>query len=240
MEKDYPQSIMGRRIGAFLLDHFILSFICIIPLVFYLRKNHLENFFSWFFIFLFAAMIIYALKDIFGRSFGKWVFGLSILNTDDLQNKPKVINRILRNITVYIWPVEAIIMLKSLDGRRLGDKLAHTQIVYTSKRKHPILIGILIFVLFFSIISLSVSQIIRNDDSFQIATDYIKANEKIAVITGDIEGFGAFPSGSVNYYNGHGTSDLQIRVYGTKTSLVVNVELTKQPNSEWVVNKIAY
>ena len=42
-------------------------------------------------------------------------------------NKPSLLNLIIRNITIIIWPVEALLVL--LDKERLGDRLAKTKVI---------------------------------------------------------------------------------------------------------------
>lgn len=123
--------ITGRRIAAFLVDHVIISFICIIPFMsssLLSMENGMDHFFSGLTLVMAAGFVCYALKDIFGRSLGKRLFGLKLVTTDDPQT-PKMINRVLRNLTIFIWPVEAIVMLNNPDRRRLGDRLGHTMVV---------------------------------------------------------------------------------------------------------------
>ena len=235
--------ISGRRIAAFIVDHFIISIICITPfmsLSMLSMDGGMARFFQGLSLVIAAAFICYALKDVFGRSLGKWLFGISIINIDNPQTKPSVPNRILRNLTVFIWPVEAIVMLRNADRRRLGDRLGHTIIVSDEKRKHPVLAGILAFILFDLALMLGITQIIRNGDSFKAAAEYLKHNSKITAIVGDVENFGSFPSGSVSTSNGHGSAELKINVYGSKGDLAVWVELSKSPDSDWVVEHISY
>ncbi len=234
-------SITGRRVGAFLVDSFIFSIVFIFPFIAYiLSMDDTSHFFLIFYSLYFACILFFALKDVFGRSFGKWLFGLGLINVDDPQQKPTVLRRILRNLTVFIWPVEAIVMLRNIDRRRLGDRLGHTMVVSVGRRKRPMLIGVLVFMLFFSILFLSITQLIRNDGSYKAATEYIRQNDRITDVIGHIESFGAFPSGSLSKSNGHGSADLNIYVHGTKGDLTVQVELTKTPSTDWTVDHISF
>ncbi len=129
--------VTGRRIAAFIVDHSIISIICITPfnsLSLLSMDGGMARFFQSLWLVIAAGFICYALKDIFGKSFGKWLFGLSIINIDNPQAKPSVPNRILRSLTVFIWPVEAIVMLKNADRRRLGDRLGRTIVILAYKR----------------------------------------------------------------------------------------------------------
>ena len=42
-------------------------------------------------------------------------------------NKASLFNLIIRNITILIWPVEALLVL--LNKERLGDRLAKTKVI---------------------------------------------------------------------------------------------------------------
>ena len=67
----------------------------------------------------------FLLKDALGINVGKRLFKIKIYQCDcDLGATKK--QKILRNITLLVWPVEAIVLLASKDDKRLGDRLAHT------------------------------------------------------------------------------------------------------------------
>lgn len=68
------------------------------------------------------------LKDIFGNSFGKRLFGLKIVSMIDGQ-KPTINQLILRNLLVFLLPIEAFMVVSKPDHRRIGDFLAKTQVV---------------------------------------------------------------------------------------------------------------
>jgi uncharacterized RDD family membrane protein YckC len=67
-------------------------------------------------------------KDLYGNSFGKRVFGLRIVSVIDGQ-KPKLNQLILRNIFVFLVPLEAILVIGRPDQRRIGDFLAKTKVI---------------------------------------------------------------------------------------------------------------
>lgn len=66
-------------------------------------------------------------KDALGLNIGKRLFRVKILKKGSLEDATAK-QKIIRNIPLIIWPIEAIILLSSKDGQRLGDKLAHTEI----------------------------------------------------------------------------------------------------------------
>jgi len=118
---------IGKRIKAFLIDHIIYSIILVGPSTLLIPS---DNFFSAFPIFMIIAFIAYAFKDIFnGRSVGKRILGLYVRNHDDFAKTPRYYYLIIRNLFLFLWPVELILLLIDRDSRRLGDKLAKTQVV---------------------------------------------------------------------------------------------------------------
>jgi len=239
------ESIMGRRIGAFLTDHILITIIAMIP--FMVNFNKLSQDFNYFFelfpIMMLICIVGYLCKDIFfGRSLGKLLFGIYIREFEDIDKTPKFYQLIFRNILVFIWFVELIVMLTDKEGRRLGDKIAKTQVIgYQSKIILRVVIAVVLaFALFVSSLVIGITQIIKNDSSYKTAVQYIEKQNKITANIGEIQGFGDFPMGSVSYTNGYGTADLSIKVKGKRKSINVSIYLEKSPNSEWIVKEISY
>lgn len=239
------ESIIGRRMGAFLTDHILITIVAMVPFMINFNKlvedtNYIFEIFS---IVMFIGIIFYLLKDIiFGRSIGKILFGIYVKDYEDIEKSPPLLNLIIRNILVFIWPIEFIIMLIDKDGRRLGDKIAKTQVIgYPGKIvSRIVLVGALSFALFVTTLVIGVTQIIRNDSSYKTALQYIKTQDEIKSEVGEIEGFGNFPMGSVSISNGYGVADLQIKVKGKKKSITVSILMEKSPESDWVVKDIKH
>lgn len=74
---------------------------------------------------VFVYVILSVLKDIPIFSFGKKLFRFDVYRVDNME-RASVLQRILRNITLPIWPLELIVFLFSSDNRRLSDKLCRT------------------------------------------------------------------------------------------------------------------
>lgn len=69
----------------------------------------------------------FLLKDVLGINAGKRLFKIKIYQRgSDMEATKK--QKILRNITLLIWPMEVIVLLASKDDKRLGDLLAHTMV----------------------------------------------------------------------------------------------------------------
>ena len=101
----------------------IISF-AIIPLMFLYYTYR-----TIFTLVLFAISYIglMVIKDIPVLSIGKKILGLEIYSSGT-NNQATSKQRVLRNITWVIWPIELIVLIFSSDGRRLSDKWFKTEI----------------------------------------------------------------------------------------------------------------
>ena len=126
---------IGRRFGAFIIDHFIISFLVMLPVAWFFDISHIDTFFAAFPIIIFAGVAGHVFKDIFGRSIGKCLFELTITDANDPQQNPGVWRRIKRNLLIVIWPVEFFVMLNDKRNQRLGDRIASTQVMASNLRK---------------------------------------------------------------------------------------------------------
>ncbi len=238
-------SVIVRRVCALIIDHSIICFVAMIP--FYLNFNRLMDDPSTMLNLVFSIMAIgilaYLLKDVIrGRSIGKVLFGLYVRDYEDIEDIPPVSHLILRNILTFIWPVEFIAMLVNKENRKLGDKLGETKVIEYREKVflRVLIVAILAFVLFVSLLFIGITQIIRNDNSYKTAIKYIESQEDIKNDIGRIIGYGYFPGGSINTSNGHGIAELYIEVKGEKKDLTVFVQLEKNKGSEWEIKDLKY
>lgn len=74
------------------------------------------------------------LRDIFGKSIGKYILGLNIIDITT-NKKTNVFKRLLKNITTPITIIEIPICLLRADNKRLGDLLAKTSIKVNENNK---------------------------------------------------------------------------------------------------------
>lgn len=247
MEKQVlrKDSVLGRRIGAFITDHLVITIIAMIPFLIYFNKliKDFNYFYKIFTIIMIIGIVGYLIKDVFfGRSIGKLLFGLYVRRENDIEKIPRIHLLLARNLLTLIWPIEFLVMLIDNDGKRLGDKLAKTQVIgYKNKLVFRVITaGVLAFAIFVTTLIIGVTQIIRNDASFKTAVQYIEKQEGVKSIVGEIEGYGNFPLGSISANNDYGDAELSIKVKGKIKDLVVKVQLTKNPGSEWIVQCIDY
>ena len=155
------KSINYRRLKSITVDISILCVIGVITSIPYLacKKNELLYFYNFEMSLLYS---IFFCKDIFGsQSIGKRIFKLKVINNKINKDEDKVntlelnsIRLILRNLFIYIWPIEIILIMSQ--NKRLGDIIVKTKVVPFNKqvdriKKIDILKNIFIFILVFVI-----------------------------------------------------------------------------------------
>ena len=111
------------RLVAAYIDQFFASMLSIpVMYLFYLHRSILTL------ILLVSIYMFWLLiKDIPALHIGKRVFRYDIFDSRT-GTAATVKQRVLRNITLLIWPVEVIVMLLSPDGRRISDRLLKTEV----------------------------------------------------------------------------------------------------------------
>ena len=72
-------------------------------------------------------LVSFSMKDLIfkNQSIGKKIMKLEIVNKEN--EKPNKLILICRNLTVFIWPLEIILLL--IFNKRIGDILFNTQVV---------------------------------------------------------------------------------------------------------------
>jgi len=124
---------IGLRLGSMLLDHFIMCF-ALVPLMMILVFASGSNAPFEMPIWPFYVMIaIYLNKDaVLGQSVAKRLLGLQVV--DGKTGQPaNELQCFLRNMTIPVWPIEAVAVLIS-PSRRIGDAIAGTRTVVSEKR----------------------------------------------------------------------------------------------------------
>ena len=111
------------RLVAAYIDNFFVTMLSVpVMYVFYLHRS--------IFTFILLAsvyMFLLIIKDIPILHIGKRVFQYDVFDART-GTIATVKQRILRNLTLLIWPVEVIVLLLSSDGRRISDRLLKTEV----------------------------------------------------------------------------------------------------------------
>jgi len=126
----------GLRLGTMFLDHFIMCFIIVPPLIVMSLIVKSETFetkpietFAFY-----VMMLVYLNKDfVNGRSISKRIIGLRVV--DRKTGEPASdFKCFIRNMTIPIWPLEVFVSLFS-PTRRLGDLIANTKLETSEKEQ---------------------------------------------------------------------------------------------------------
>lgn len=135
----------GTRIGAMLLDHFVMTFaIMFLVLPFTIGSfgegitddSTTSPFSSDLFFYLMVfGMSLYFNKDMIqGKSVAKRALKLEVVNikTGEVASSLKCL---IRNLTIAVWPIEVIAVLIN-PSRRIGDFIAGTRVGYISDERN--------------------------------------------------------------------------------------------------------
>ncbi len=126
----------GLRLGTMFLDHFIMCFIIVPPLIVMSLVVKSEPFeakpietFAFY-----LMMLVYLNKDfVNGKSISKRILGLRVVDRKTGASASEL-QCFLRNMTIPIWPLEVFVSLFSTD-RRLGDLIANTKVEVSEKEQ---------------------------------------------------------------------------------------------------------
>ncbi len=116
--------IYNNRIVAFLIDVILLSLfgiITIIPLLFILDSS--EQMIIIPFVSSLEELLFF-FKDVLNPSIGKRIMKQKIVCDDGTE--PKFLKLLLRNISLFIWPIDAIMVLRRT--KRLGEIITKTHV----------------------------------------------------------------------------------------------------------------
>lgn len=122
-----------KRMIAFIIDWNITLLPLIVLFELFMgigieNKNFLPITALLCFICVFGGFALFVLRDcIFkGQSLGKRIFGLTVLDKNTLSS-PEKRQLILKNIFVFIYPVECVLLLAT--GETLGNRITDTVVV---------------------------------------------------------------------------------------------------------------
>jgi len=253
---------IGERIASFILDHvLIVGFISIITIPIMFSDNKLPKLFT-FSILTIVIPLLYIFKDIVGgRSVGKRVFKIGVRNSNNPDELPAMGRLLVRNLTLFILPIEFLVLLFSTRGKKIGDLMAGTIVVkldnipdgentfireYEYQKANQIKVSegknIKIFIIIGVMITL-VSFILaggmlfafKNSVPYEKSLEAIESSELVEEFVGEVTGYGALLSGSISNSNGSGQANFRIKVKGTEGECDVVIYLVKEPSKGWEV-----
>jgi len=128
----FQKASLGRRLGAYLIDYFILSNIFVFVFVFgavgvqvFSNPGEMRiGFYIFSFVIVFLA---FGFRDIFkGQSIGKRILGIGVRDVSDNFAVPSASRLFLRQIFTCIWLIEFFVLVFNSENRKLGDMIAGT------------------------------------------------------------------------------------------------------------------
>ena len=132
-----------------------------------------------------GIVLVLFFKDIFGRSLGKILLGMTIKKIDDMEQQPPLAVLIKRNLMLLLSPVEGVVILRDSYARRLADKWWGTVVIddlNALRGTLRILLGNIILFGFFLIAIISQRSGIEKTAIFQTAEQAIRSHEKLKPI----------------------------------------------------------
>ena len=122
-----------RRIIAWIIDWILSGLPCLLYTTIFMDVFQRPSFQNIGYILIFMLLVFlypvtFVFRDVIfkGRSIGKRIFGLYVL--DKNTNEPSSIKqRIIRNLFFFIYPVDGIILIVTKES--IGDKAVNTTVV---------------------------------------------------------------------------------------------------------------
>ena len=179
-------SSKGKRLFAFLLD-FIFALLFTNTLVQIFREEHWDlvmqsRDLSGLVFFYGSIAFILLFKDIFGRSLGKLLLAMTISKIENLEQRPSRAVLVQRNLMLFLFPVEGVMLLGNAYARRLADKWWGTVVIddqIAMRGTLRILLGNIIMFGFFSIAILFQRSGIEKTSAYQIAEQAIRSHQPL-------------------------------------------------------------
>ena len=230
-------SSTGKRLFALLLD-FIFALLLANTLVVIFRKEHwdlLMQSSDLSDLLPFYASIVFVLisKDIFGRSLGKILLGMTIRKIDDFSVRPPIIVLLKRNLLLLIFPVEGVVLLRDAYARRIADKWWATVVLDDQKAMRTILrilLGNIILFGFFSVAIFFQRSGIEKTAAYQTAEKAIRAHSSLQLLLEDAPKIEEPEMHLDLRLNSKNPSLVRARVGDEETGKLVKVSLNLQEN----------
>ena len=230
-------SSTGKRLFALLLD-FIFALLLANTLVQIFRREHWDlvmqsRDLADLLPFYGSIVFVLIVKDVFGRSLGKILLGMTIRKVDDFSRRPPLIVLLKRNLLLLLFPVEGVVLVRDAYARRLADKWWGTVVIDDQKAMRPILrilLGNIILFGFFSAAILFQRSGIEKTAAFQTAEQAIRVHSSLRLLleqAPEIEEPEMHLDLRVNAEN---PSLVRVRVGDEETGKLVSVSLNLREN----------
>ena len=104
------------------------------------------------------------------------------------------------------------------------------------------IVGVLVLIvaLFVTAIGWFVFHTIGNSEAAETARTYLRNNEQLKQVIGEVKDFGSFVTGQVNVHNTDGEATLHFKVIGEKKVVNATVDLSYRSNRNWRVTGASY
>jgi len=238
----FEKASIAVRICAFLIDHVTILVVLGAPTILFMLRDVERSpgrVFPAFQLILLAVLIIYGLRDIVGgHSIGKYLLGLAVRDQGNEFETPSILRLFGRNIFMFLWPVELLVLACSRQKTKMGDKITGTNVYRVSSKPKTIAIvatAILVVAIYVGSVTFGTQVFLRNSRSYEVAISFIETNPEIINAVGNIEGFGSRPTGGINTTGGYGQANFVIRVIGNDDNIYARIQLVRLPGRDWEV-----
>ena len=171
----------ATRVVALLIDFFIIIKLVFPPLLILIfpyvdaviprLQPAIERLFLLAFP-IFTVMLVFVFKDIVkGQSLGKWIMKIAVRDCVDTAKTPSIGKLILRNLPIFIWPIELLFLSGSGKKLKIGDRLAGTN-VYRVPVKSKATLVIIIMILSFVIMVFGIIIVLEASRAFATPNPY--------------------------------------------------------------------
>lgn len=205
------------------------------------HENGFSLTFAYFSLVMVGGFLLYLLKDsIGGASLGKRIVGLRVLR-EGTEGRSSFGRLLLRNLFMFLWPIELLLVVLSKRQLKLGDCFAGTAVYKKEIRYKKSRIAITVvagILLFIAIVLPGVFIAIKHSASYETAITYIEGNSEVQQAAGGISGYGLVPSGGFEITNGVGSANYRITVKGVQHNVKVEVTLSYTSGEPWHVDSM--
>lgn len=256
---DNPIASRKRRILAVFIDFWLIGYftsLTIYSLFFVIKTpwdtEFIQNVISLHSAIGLAGLFAFLCKDSFkGLSFGKLLMGIRVVR---VSGKPvEFLSALLRNLSLLIWPIEALAIVINSKKRRLGDYLADTKVKRDLKisGSHRGLAALFIICFYWFTPSLpnidftgqdfnDISQyIIKHSQAYEIAEQSLYEQPAIEKLIGSINEIKIGNASSIETHNDSGHAHLILVAIGEHAELPVEVRL-KRSEGKWQLTEMHF